>query len=428
MQEIFKRPDKVFKRIEELTTESCDINNAYFEIICNNSTEKDAVGSCILNSNTYDLEFPGGPFYLDFTNNGRCLIFGGKNGKACGLDLLKKSPLFEVELDDSLSDIKWLHNDSFFATAQSKFIYIYDKVGNEVHRLKSHTDPHRLEFLRHHFLLASVSYGGMLRYLDVSTGKLVSEMNMKSGQDKSVCLNYQTGIINVGHSNGTVTFWSPNICEPLAKLFCHKGPVCSAACSFDGNVLATQGVDSQLKLWDIRKFSRELVIHTGVHANALSFSQTGFLAASCGSKIKIWNDYASKPLSNISFTSMNSSSLKFCPFDDVIAVGHGSGVFCRPVTGSAFSAYDSFDSNPFSNAKQRQEAEVKSLLDKLPPESIHLFCSKEKVLKESCKSKMAHKITTSRKRYLKNRCNVVDTELDRTHSKTSDNRIFKRFY
>jgi len=45
----------------------------------------------------------------------------------------------------------------FFAAAQKKYVYIYDKRGIEIHCCKEHTDVSRLEFLPHHFMLVGLS-------------------------------------------------------------------------------------------------------------------------------------------------------------------------------------------------------------------------------------------------------------------------------
>ena len=49
--------------------------------------------------------------------------------------------------------------------------------------------------------------------------------------------------------------------------------------------------------------------------------------------------------------------------------------FYRILSGSGEANYDSFESNPFQNAKQRQEQEVQTLLQKLSHEMIGLDAS-----------------------------------------------------
>ena len=43
-----------------------------------------------------------------------------------------------------------------FAVAQKKYVYMYDKSGLEIHRLKQMENATQLEFLPYHFLLSSV--------------------------------------------------------------------------------------------------------------------------------------------------------------------------------------------------------------------------------------------------------------------------------
>ncbi len=68
-----------------------------------------------------------------------------------------------AQVRETTRDVTFLHNELFYAAAQKKYAYIYDKRGMEVHCLRDHTAPSRLEFLPHHFLLASIGEPGRER-------------------------------------------------------------------------------------------------------------------------------------------------------------------------------------------------------------------------------------------------------------------------
>lgn len=160
----------------------------------------------------------------------------------------------EVQLRETVRDVKFLHNGQFFAAAQKKYTYIYDKRGVEIHCLKEHVDVNRLEFLPHHFLLASVGEQGILRYQDTTHGAIVAQFRTKLGGCDAMRQNPQNAVVHLGHSNGTVTLWSPNMGHPLVKMLTHRGPVRSLAVDGNGRYMATAGADSQVKVWDLRTY------------------------------------------------------------------------------------------------------------------------------------------------------------------------------
>lgn len=333
----------------------------------------------------FELKLPeaDGPYRARYTRNGRHVLLGGERGaQLAGFDWQTGKLRFEVELEkgERVHDITWLQNETFFAAAQRKYVYIYDHAGREVHRMNQHTTAEHLAFLPYHFLLASAGRDGHLRYTDTSTGQMVGDLPFftTGACTSGLAVNPRNAIINMGHANGTVTMWAPSMPATLVKLLAHQGPVSAVACDPAGELLATAGVDGSLRIWDLRTYRQPITaLNAGARVSSMAYSQKGVLAVGHGPRVTMWRGlgtsddvHVRSPYMTHLIPGSSVASVAFCPFEDVLGVGHATGFASLLVPGSGEANYDASEANPFANRKQRQEGEIKMLLDKLAPESI----------------------------------------------------------
>ncbi|VDN57781.1 unnamed protein product [Dracunculus medinensis] len=296
-----------------------------------------------------------GPYQIDYTPNGRFLLIGGRRGHVAAFDWLTKKLLNETNVLESIHDIKWLHVETMYAVAQKRWTYIYDNKGTELHCLKNLHDIRQLEFLPRHFLLVAGAKTSFLHYLDVSLGKLIQSFPTRQGPLDVMTQNPNNAIIHTGHGNGTIQLWSPNVREPLIKLLAH--PCTVQGISVEGHYMASTGLDRFLRIWDVRNykslFSYRLPfglsqIFNDAHLGA---SVEPFLFHRCAETVH---------------------NLQFCPFEDVLGVGHRNGFTSLLVPGCGNPNFNALLSNPYESKSQRREREVKQLLDKIQPELIAL--------------------------------------------------------
>ena len=166
-------------------------------------------------------------------------------------------------------------------------MYIYDKQGVELHCLKTHHQVCALDFLPYHFLLVSVNKKGYLQYLDTSTGDPVANFQTRLGRTSTLTHNPNNGVVHLGHSNGTVTLWSPKTPEPLVKMLCHHGPVKSIVIDNSGQYMISGGVDSKVRIWDVRTYKSLGEIRNRAPADVMKLSQRNILAIASGRRVSL---------------------------------------------------------------------------------------------------------------------------------------------
>ena len=332
------------------------------------------------------LEFPSsyGEYVLDYTRNGRFVLLGSRKGHVALIDVLRRTEQCEMHVEETVRDVCALHNHTLFAVAQNKYVYVYDSKGVEIHVLRKHIQPTRLSFLHRHYLLASVGRGGFVKYQDISTGELVHEANTRMGFTDVMSVNPSNAVVALGHTRGTVTMWTPNQSTFVVKMKCHVGPVKEATFTPDGNYLCTAGVDNKLSVWDLRMSYKRLHSYhaKGRTVRSLDVSQTGLLAVGYGAQVDVWKDAISTKASEPYLAHASGSTspcgraavsrVRFRPYEDVLGIGHERGYESIVVPGSGAASYDTAVDNPFEHSKERKAKEVKSLLEKLPRESIVL--------------------------------------------------------
>jgi len=325
---------------------------------------------------SFDLKLAEfGPYTCSYTRNGRHLVLGGRRGHIAAFDWQTKALTCEISAGESVHAVQWLHTENLFAVAQKKWTYVYDNQGIEIHCVKKMDHVTQLEFLPYHMLLCGASDRGGLSWLDVSVGKMVTETWTKMGSLQVMCQNPATAVLVLGHSQGTVTMWTPNMKEPAAKMLVHGQPCRAVSVDRSGNYLATSSTDRTVKVWDLRTYQPVCQYSVGAGASQLQWSQRGLLATSFGNRVEVYKDPTKEAITHPYMkheVARQVSSLRFCPYEDVLGVGHAGGFSSMLVPGAGEPNFDALEANPFQTVKQRREAEVKQLLDKVAPELISL--------------------------------------------------------
>jgi U3 small nucleolar RNA-associated protein 7 len=140
----------------------------------------------------------------------------------------------------------------------------------------------------------------------------------------------------------------------------------------------------KMAVWDVRNFKPVHEYFLRQPGASVSISDRNLTAVGWGTQTTVWKDLFSKHRSDIDQIKVQSpymgwgakgqtvERVRWCPYEDILGIGHNQGFSSIIVPGAGEPNFDALEQNPYENTKQRQEAEVKSLLNKLQPEMISL--------------------------------------------------------
>lgn len=146
--------------------------------------------------------------------------------------------------------------------------------------------------------------------------------------------------------------------------------------------MVSAGQDLRMAVWDIRMFKEVNNYFLRKPGSSIAISDRGLTAVGWGTQISIWRGLFDKslqdqekiqsPYMSWGGEAKHVEGVKWCPFEDVLGISHDKGFSSIIVPGAGEANFDALEINPYENTKQRQEGEVKALLNKLQPQMISL--------------------------------------------------------
>ncbi|CAD26670.1 similarity to HYPOTHETICAL WD-REPEAT PROTEIN YER2_yeast [Encephalitozoon cuniculi GB-M1] len=362
-----------------LRTETCgyieaDSDEKTYEVTQDKIRRHVSIKAC---EQAYNLSFENGPIYAKHSRNGAYMLLRNSKGYLASFNTKSMNLQFEIDVNEKIYDATYLHNEQFIAVAQKNNVFVYDGNGIEMHCVRENSGVFKMEYLPYHYLLVAASDKGFLRYQDISTGKIVSQIYLRNREVTSMKQNPMNAIIHTGNVKGVVSLWSPNSKEYLMKILCHKSTVSSIEIERGGRYMITTGMDNRVNVWDLRNTYKHLnTLRTKHILSATSLSQKNMLALSYGDNVHIWKDFIDSNCGEALYmkhkTGMPVSSVDFCNHEDILCIGHLGGISNIIVPGCGDPVYDSYEDSPFMSRKMRKEKEVRSLLEKIPYELISM--------------------------------------------------------
>ena len=137
-----------------------------------------------------------------------------------------------------------------------------------------------------------------------------------------------------------------------------------------------------MSVWDLRMFKEVNSYFLRQPGSSVAISDRNIVGVGWGTQVSTWRGLFNKhvadqekvqaPYMSWRGEGKRIERVKWSPFEDVLGISHDRGFSSILVPGAGEPNFDALELNPYENKKQRQEAEVKALLNKLQPEMISL--------------------------------------------------------
>ncbi|KIJ09124.1 hypothetical protein PAXINDRAFT_87912 [Paxillus involutus ATCC 200175] len=135
-------------------------------------------------------------------------------------------------------------------------------------------------------------WGGSIKFLDASTGSLLSESNGHTDVVRSIVVPLNGKFTASASWDCTVRFWDTTTCQQIGPSLQHENYVESVAISPDGRHFVVSGTDSDIRVWrvPVDGGTVETVMREEGYVHAVAVSSDGrWIAGGMGNIIKIWN-------------------------------------------------------------------------------------------------------------------------------------------
>ena len=210
---------------------------------------------------------------------------------------LAESMLHEVsftEAFDAILSVAVSPDGQYVAAASnSGQVRVWREEGRVAHLpIRGHTDRvGSIAFSPDGHTLATASWDGTIKIWDMDSGAII--WTLRDGKAPITSLAFApNGMLMSGSYDGFLHFLRPGTITQRPPLQTQGGPILTIACSPDGRLLASGGLDSVIRLWDIEHGTLLKELHGHGNAiSALAFAPAKSLLAS-GSVdlvIKLWD-------------------------------------------------------------------------------------------------------------------------------------------